>query len=92
MTPGRRRWAVLLAVPPLLAAAWLWHPLVGNYFFDDDFPNLVLICNAPLLQYLLTRKSGGEMPVGPLQDLQQKPRVHRGAGEHAGRGEARAPR
>jgi hypothetical protein len=58
MTLGRRRWAVLLAIPPLLAAAWLWHPLVGNYFFDDDFPNLFLICNAPLLQYLLTPQVG----------------------------------
>jgi hypothetical protein len=55
---SRRRTAVLLAIPPLLAAAWVWHPIVDNYFVGDDFANLFLICNAPLWHYLVTPQVG----------------------------------
>jgi hypothetical protein len=49
---------VVLFTLPMLAAAWLWYPLVENYFFEDDFKDLFLICNVPLGQYLLTPHAG----------------------------------
>lgn len=47
-------WAAL----PILVAAWIWYPILGNYFVGDDFANLFLICNAPLVEYLLTPHAG----------------------------------
>ncbi len=49
---------MLLFTLPVLAAGWLWYPLVENYFFEDDFKDLFLICNVPLGQYLLTPQAG----------------------------------
>ncbi len=55
-----RRWAAvaLLAAIPLFAAGWLWRPILGNYFWGDDFANLFLICNRPLPEYLLAPHAG----------------------------------
>jgi hypothetical protein len=56
-----RRWpwqpATLFAIP-ILAAGWFWHPLVHNYFSQDDFVDLFLICNLSLGKYLLTPHAG----------------------------------
>lgn len=55
---GRWLSAGLLAAVAVGTAAWLWHPIVENYFIDDDFGNLFLICNVPLPEYLLTPQAG----------------------------------
>jgi hypothetical protein len=52
-----RQQAVLFAIP-ILAAGWLWHPLVQNYFIEDDFIDLFRICNLPLGKYLLIPQGG----------------------------------
>ena len=55
----RHWWATAVAAAvPILAAAWIWYPILGNYFVGDDFANLFLICNAPILEYLLTPHAG----------------------------------
>ena len=59
VSPLRGRWqrAVLFSLP-ILAAGWFWHSLVRNYFSEDDFTDLFLICNIPLGKYLLTPHAG----------------------------------
>lgn len=47
-------WALL----PLILAAVVYAPLLGNYFLSDDFLNLFLIRNLPLPDYLLTVHGG----------------------------------
>jgi len=57
--PARHRaQPFLLALPPLLLAAWVWHPLVDNYFYEDDFINLFQICTRPLTEYLFEPHGG----------------------------------
>jgi hypothetical protein len=43
---------------PLLCGGLVWAPIVGNYFFADDFLNLYRIANLPLLEYVLTPHGG----------------------------------
>lgn len=56
---ARRRWrTALVAIVPTAAAAWVWYPILTQYFYGDDLYNLFLICNAPWLEYLFTPHAG----------------------------------
>lgn len=46
-------WSALWASLAITAAAIAYYPILGHYFFADDFYNLYRIRNGPLLQYLL---------------------------------------
>jgi hypothetical protein len=48
----------LLMLVPLASSAVVYAPIVGNYFFADDFLNLYRIVNVPLLEYVLTPHAG----------------------------------
>ena len=55
---GDRFAALGWLAPALLLSAIVYYPIVGNYFFDDDFLNLFHIVNDPTLQYLVTPNGG----------------------------------
>jgi hypothetical protein len=49
---------ILLAFVPVAFAALVYHPIADNYFYADDFPNLFLIEDAPVWEYLLKPHGG----------------------------------
>jgi hypothetical protein len=49
----RRAAGLLLASVPVAFAAVVYFPITDNYFLGDDFPNLYLIEDGPILPYLL---------------------------------------
>ena len=49
---------ILLAAVPVAFAAWVYYPITANFFHADDFPNLFLIQDSPLSQYLLKPHGG----------------------------------
>lgn len=49
---------ILLAAVPVAFAAWVYYPITANFFHADDFPNLFLIQDSPLLPYLLKPHGG----------------------------------
>jgi len=54
--------SALWASLAILAAAIAYYPILGHYFFADDFYNLYRIRNGPLLEYLL-RPQGSHLLV-----------------------------
>ena len=47
-----------LALVPVGLAALVYHPILGNYFYADDFFNLFEIANKSALEFLLTPSGG----------------------------------
>src|SRR5207253_4732554 len=54
----RRAASVAMSVAPLAVAAIAFEPIVGNYFFADDFWGLYRIVNDPLWRFLLEPEGG----------------------------------
>src|SRR5262245_37898448 len=55
--PGRAR-TLLLALPPVVLAAVVFHPLIRNYFFADDFLHLYQIAEWSPLHFVLEPYAG----------------------------------
>src|SRR5262245_13102587 len=48
----------MLVLVPIAFSAGVYGPILGNFFFADDFLNLYRIANLPLLEYVLTPHGG----------------------------------